>query len=162
MRSTVIDLPQALEHGRALAHEGGYADLVDYRASDLLTDPVKESDAALLSNVLRHLSPTQVVSVLSRVRAALRPGGTVAIWELEAPHGENAVGHGAFAALFFRLTSTGHLSRRPVREMALCGRILQDSRPAAQTFTGARSRARTRVKRSRRVILDTFETAPLC
>jgi hypothetical protein len=106
MRSTVIDLPRALEHGRALALEGGYADLVDYRAGDLLTDPFEESDAALLSNVLHHLSPEQVASVLGRVRAALRPGGTVAIWELEAPQGENGAGHGAFAALFFRLTST--------------------------------------------------------
>ncbi|MGH7341196.1 MAG: methyltransferase, partial [Candidatus Rokuibacteriota bacterium] len=106
MRSTVIDLPQALEHGRALAHQGGYADLVDYSAGDLLTVPFEESDAALLSNVLHHLGPAQVVSVLCRVRAALRPSGTVAIWELEAPRRESAPGLGALPALFFRLTST--------------------------------------------------------
>ncbi len=106
MRSTVIDLPQALEHGRALAHEGGYADLVDYRAGDLLTDRFEESDAVLLSNVFHHLGPEQVVSVLGRVRAALRPGGTVAIWELEAPGRQSAAGHAALTALFFRLTST--------------------------------------------------------
>jgi hypothetical protein len=106
MRSTVIDLPQALEHGRALAREGGYADLVDYRPSDLLRDPFEESDAALLSNVLHHLTAAQVVSVLDRVRAALCPGGTIAIWELEAPRRELAAAHGDLTALFFRLTST--------------------------------------------------------
>jgi len=37
-----------------------------------------------------------------------------------------------------------------VVDMALCRWILQDSRPAAQTFTGARSRGRMRVRRSRR------------
>jgi hypothetical protein len=52
------------------------------------------------------LSPPQVISVLHRVRAALRPGGTIAIWELEAPRQERATGHAVLAALFFRLTST--------------------------------------------------------
>jgi hypothetical protein len=47
-----------------------------------------------------------VASLLSRVRAALRPGGTVAIWDLEAPGRDSRAGHGDFAALFFRLTST--------------------------------------------------------
>jgi len=106
LRSTVIDLPRAIEHGRALAREGGYADLVDYCASDLLTDRFEESDAALLSNVLHHLTSAQVVSVLDRLRGALRRGGTVAIWELEAPRREHAAGHGDLTALFFKLTST--------------------------------------------------------
>ncbi len=106
MRSMVIDLPKALEHGRALALEGGYADLVDYRASDLLLDPFEDTDAALLSNVLHHLTAAQAVSVLGRLRGALRPGGTVAIWELEAPRREHAAGHGDLTALFFKLTST--------------------------------------------------------
>ncbi len=42
MRSTVIDLPQALEHSRALAREAGHSDLVDYREGDLLNDPPRE------------------------------------------------------------------------------------------------------------------------
>ena len=106
MRSTVVDLPQALEHGRALASEEGHIDLVEYRAGNLLTDRLEESDAALLSNILHHFEPAQVVSLLSRVRAALRPRGTVAIWELEAPSNGARVNHGDVVALFFRLTST--------------------------------------------------------
>ena len=144
MRSTVIDLPQALEHARALANEGGYADLVNYRASDLLSDPFEESDAALLSNVLHHLSPEQVISVLARVRAALRPGGTVAIWELEAPRRENAVGHGAFAALFFRLTSTsdGYHGTQYASWLSAAGfsriRVLRPRRSPARVLVLAR------------------------
>ncbi len=106
MRSTVIDLPQAIEHSRALAREAGHSDLVDYRAGDLLNDPLEESDAALLANILHHFCPTQVTALLGRVRAVLRPGGTVAIWELEAPRCDSRAGHGDLASLFFRLTST--------------------------------------------------------
>jgi hypothetical protein len=106
MRSTVVDLPQALAHGQALAREEGHIDLVEYRAGNLLTDPLEEADAALLSNILHHFKPAQVVSVLSRVRAALRPRGTVAVWELEAPSRGARVSHGDVVALFFRLTST--------------------------------------------------------
>ncbi len=106
MRSTVIDLPCALDHGRRLAREGGYADVVDHCAGDLLTHPFEDCDAALLSNVLHHLSSSQIGSVLTRLRGALRAGGTVAIWELEAPRRHRATTHAVLAALFFRLTST--------------------------------------------------------
>jgi len=106
MRSTVIDLPQALEHSRVLAREAGHSDLVDYREGDLLNDPLEESDAALLANILHHFRPTQVTALLGRVRSVLRPGGTVAIWELEAPRSGSRVDHGDLVALFFRLTST--------------------------------------------------------
>jgi O-methyltransferase domain/Dimerisation domain len=106
MRSTVIDLPQAIEHSRALAREAGHSDLVDHREGDLLNDPLEESDVALLSNILHHFCSTQVTALLGRVRAVLRPGGTVAIWELESPRSGSRVDHGDLVALFFRLTST--------------------------------------------------------
>ena len=106
LRSTVIDLPCAIEHGRRIAREAGYADVVEFCGGDLLTHSFEESDVALLSNVLHHLSPEQIPSLLARLAAALRPGGTVAIWEMEAPRGEHAWGHAVLAALFFRLTST--------------------------------------------------------
>jgi hypothetical protein len=108
LRSTVIDLPPAIEHGRRLAFEGGYAELVAYRAGDLRVESFEECDVALLSNVLHHFSPSQIVSVLGRVRAALRREGTLAIWELEAPRGESAAANGLLAGLFFRLASTGN------------------------------------------------------
>src|SRR5262245_5966831 len=106
MRSTVIDLPQALEHSRALAREAGYSDLVDHRAGDLLYDPLEDSDAALLANIFHHFRPTDVTALLARVRAVLRPGGIVAIWELEGPRADRKADHCDLVALFFHLTST--------------------------------------------------------
>jgi hypothetical protein len=106
MRSTVSDLPEALEEGRALAREVDVADVVDHRAGDLLVDPLEECDAALLSNILHHFTPVEVSGLIARVRAALRPGGTVAIWDLESPRRADNAGHGDVVSLFFRLTSS--------------------------------------------------------
>ncbi|HKE55878.1 MAG TPA: methyltransferase, partial [Pyrinomonadaceae bacterium] len=86
--------------------EVGYSDLVNHREGDLQNDPLEESDAALLANILHHFRPTQVTALLGRVRAVLRPGGTVAIWELEAPRTDRRADHGDLMALFFRLSST--------------------------------------------------------
>jgi len=105
MRSTVIDLPQAIEHGRTLANDLGFAELVDYQAGDVRYDPFEEADAALLANVLHHLSPSEIPDLLCRVHTALRPSGTIAIWELEAPGHESHPTHGDLAALYFRLMS---------------------------------------------------------
>ena len=105
MRSTVIDLPQAIEHGRTLANHLGFAELVDYQAGDVRHDQFEEADAALLANVLHHLSPSEIPDLLCRVHTALRPSGTIAIWELEAPGHESHPTHGDLAALFFRLMS---------------------------------------------------------
>jgi hypothetical protein len=107
MRSTVIDLPEAVEEGRALTREAGNADVVDHRAGDLLADhPLEECDAALLSNILHHFVPDEISALIARVRIALRPGGTVAIWDLESARRGASVGHGDVVSLFFRLTSS--------------------------------------------------------
>jgi O-methyltransferase domain len=78
-------LPQAPDRHRPArgagalpgAGAGSRPHLVEYRAGDVLSDPLEKSDAALLSNILHHFTPGQVASVLSRVRSSLRPRGTV-------------------------------------------------------------------------------------
>ena len=106
MRSTVIDLPQALVHGRPIAREAGLDDVVDHRAGDLRTDPLADCDVALLSNLLHHFTAAQSATLLKRVRTVLRPRGTIAIWELEAPGAGRPAADGDLIALFFRLTSS--------------------------------------------------------
>ena len=106
MRSTVIDLPQAIEHGRTLAQEAGHADLVDHVAGNLLTDPLPSADVLLISNLLHHFTPEETRGVLARAHGSLTAEGTIAIWEVEAPRRGHPVGHGDAGALYFRLTST--------------------------------------------------------
>jgi hypothetical protein len=107
MRSTVIELPQAIAHARALARAEGIDDVVTHQEGDLLTaDLGRDRDVVLLSQILHHFPPATVATILDRVGAALRPGGIVAIWDVEAPRSGTPATAGDIPALYFRLTST--------------------------------------------------------
>jgi 2-polyprenyl-3-methyl-5-hydroxy-6-metoxy-1,4-benzoquinol methylase len=107
MRSTVLDLPAAIDHARRLAEREGHGDIVDYRAGDLVKDDLGTGwDVVLLSNILHHFTPDRVGRILGRAHEALAPGGTVAVWELERPSRTKPPSEGDGVALFFRLTSS--------------------------------------------------------
>lgn len=107
MRAVVLDLAAALPHARALAEAEGIADIVDHREGRLLEDDFGTGfDVALMANILHHFKPDQIEAILARVRQALRPGGTVAIWDVEAPSRQARASIADGVALFFRLMST--------------------------------------------------------
>lgn len=107
MRSTVIDLPQAIEHARQFANAEGLSDIVEHRGGDITASDLGPMvDVVLLSNILHHFPPAQIGALLERVRAVTKPGGTVAIWEIEAPEPNAPVSASDVVALFFRITST--------------------------------------------------------
>jgi 2-polyprenyl-3-methyl-5-hydroxy-6-metoxy-1,4-benzoquinol methylase len=112
MRSTVLDLPQAVQHARRLARDEGFDDLVEYREGDLLdSDWGRAHDVILLANILHHFQPEENQAILHKASAALREGGTVAIWDIERSRQEANVSIGDPAALFFRLTSNASVYR---------------------------------------------------
>lgn len=107
MRSTVIDLPEAIAHARLLAQHEGIGDLVEHRAGDLTCDDLGQGwDVVLLSNILHHFQPDQILAIVKRAHAALGDNGTLAIWEIERPSRDAKPSEGDGVALFFRLTST--------------------------------------------------------
>jgi 2-polyprenyl-3-methyl-5-hydroxy-6-metoxy-1,4-benzoquinol methylase len=107
LRSTVFELDAALVSARELAKVEGIADVVCHKAADILRDDLgTDHDVALLTNILHHFSPEQNAVLLKKVQQALRPNGTVAIWEFERPKREAKVGGGDAVALYFRLTSS--------------------------------------------------------
>jgi hypothetical protein len=107
MRATVLDLPQALAHARAIGRDAGLQDVVRWREGDLLTADYGEGHGVvLLANILHHFTGDRIQSILERSHTALEPGGTVAIWEVEAPSKKGRATSGDGAALFFKLTST--------------------------------------------------------
>jgi cyclopropane fatty-acyl-phospholipid synthase-like methyltransferase len=107
MRATVLDLPQAVSHARALASAERIDDVVTFREGDLFASDLGSShDVVLLFNILHHFTEDRILSILDRVRAAMRGGGTVAAWEIEAPKRGSRATAGDGVALFFRLTST--------------------------------------------------------
>jgi hypothetical protein len=107
LRSTVVDLPAAIDHARQLAHQEGHGELVDHRPGDLINDDLGTGwDVVLLSNILHHFAPDVVRSIIGRAHAALGAGGTVAVWELERPSRTKPPSEGDGVALFFRLISS--------------------------------------------------------
>lgn len=111
LRSEVLDLPQAIEHGMKLAREAGIDDIVTHRAGDALTDELgTDYDVIFLANIVHHFEPQQNLALLRRAKDALTPSGTVAIWEGEQParEAEPDIFGDAFA-LYFRITSTSRV-----------------------------------------------------
>jgi hypothetical protein len=108
MRSVVLDLPEAVAQSRQLAHEEGLDDVVSHVTGDALADDLgKGHDVVFLGNILHHFSPTEITDLLARIKAALNPDGTVAIWEMRRPEPDappDVMGDGF--ALLFRVTST--------------------------------------------------------
>ena len=108
MRSTVLELPEALPGARSLAQSEGIGDIVEHRAGSLLDSEWGTGyDVVLLFNILHHFVPEEMPPILARARAALRPKGVVAVWELECAKTGSKVTAGDGAALYFALTSSG-------------------------------------------------------
>lgn len=107
MMAEVLDLPEAVEHARLLAREEKIDDVVVHRSGDLRREEFGGPyDAVLLSNILHHFLPAENREWIAKARRALGSGGTVAIWEFEAPDRDRPPTEIDGAALFFRLTST--------------------------------------------------------
>jgi 2-polyprenyl-3-methyl-5-hydroxy-6-metoxy-1,4-benzoquinol methylase len=109
MKSTVLDVPDAVEHARELARQEGLDDVVTHKPGNALKDDLdsRSMDVVFLGNVVHHLTIEQNKSLLGRIKTALRPGGTVALWDIRFP--ENGSEPDLFSdgfALFFRIASS--------------------------------------------------------
>jgi hypothetical protein len=107
MRSAVLDLPEAVEPCRRLAHEEGIDDVVTHRGGDALTDDLGDGhDVVFLGNILHLCKPAQIEPLLGRVKSALSPAGTIAIWDMRRPERDDPADIvGDAYSLFFRATS---------------------------------------------------------
>ncbi len=142
LRSVVLERAEAIPEASRLAKELGIADLVSFRACDLLNDEYGEgADVVILANILHHFSPPVNREILGRAKRALKPGGSIGIFDIEAPRkGAPPEAAGDAAALFFRITSnsacfpgddyvawlgeTGFSKPRAVRSVLLPSRLL--------------------------------------
>ena len=107
MKSVVLERGEALSEARRLATDAGVTDLVEFRECDLLQDEYGEgADVVVLANILHHFSPDVNRQILARGRRALKIGGSIGIFDIEAPSADAAPeAAGDAAALFFRITS---------------------------------------------------------
>lgn len=82
LTATIVDLPGAVEGGRARIEEAGLAGRVTLVPGDLATaDLGTGHDTALLFNVCHGFDAAANRALLTRVAAALRPGGTLLVLE---------------------------------------------------------------------------------
>lgn len=107
LKSVVLEKKEAIPEARKLAAEAGLEDVVSFRECDLLNDDYGEgADVVILANILHHFSPSVNREILARSRRALKPGGSIGIFDIEAPGADTSPeAAGEAAALFFRITS---------------------------------------------------------
>jgi hypothetical protein len=142
LRSTVYDRAEALPRAAELARQHHYDDVVRFEAHDIRHDALAQGvDVSLLCNILHHFPAPQNRAILQRVRASMRPGGTVAVFEIETPHASAAPEAASDGfALYFRISSSstcfrgddyaqwlreaGFVDVRAVRSVRLPSRVL--------------------------------------
>jgi len=107
LTATIVELEGGARVGRAIVREEGMADRVGFEEGDLFShDPGTGYDIATAFNIVHHFDAERSVELLRRARAALRPGGTMAVLELERP-GANRRGSpvGTLTGVLFFVTS---------------------------------------------------------
>jgi len=113
LSAVVVDLPEVAELARGyLAGEGmeGRVRVVggDFLEDNLPTAPKSQGfDLALLSAIAHMLSPKQLAALLARIKAALRPGGRLALHDFVMDEGRTAPAYGALFALNMLVNTSG-------------------------------------------------------
>jgi ubiquinone/menaquinone biosynthesis C-methylase UbiE len=110
LRATVVDLPGSARVGRRIIAQAGMSDRVEHVEGDMFeADLGGPYDGALVFDIVHHLSAEQIVALLRRVRAALKPGGTVAVLDMFRSDARRQRASAAALGLFFHLTSGADL-----------------------------------------------------
>jgi SAM-dependent methyltransferase len=118
LRSTILELPEALAHAAPLLAQEEMGERVIHRAGNALTEELGTAvyDLVFLAAVVHHFDAPTNQELMRRIARALRPGGLVAIWE---PVRQDRTGRirqvGGLLDLFFGLFSeAGTWSRAEV------------------------------------------------
>jgi cyclopropane fatty-acyl-phospholipid synthase-like methyltransferase len=111
LHATVLDLPGSARVGREIIAKAGMSDRVEHRDGDMFESELGGPyDGALLFDIVHHLSGEQVVAVLKRVRAAIKPGATLAVLDMfRSSDGKQQRASAAGLGLFFHVTSGADL-----------------------------------------------------
>jgi ubiquinone/menaquinone biosynthesis C-methylase UbiE len=110
LKAMVLDLPGSARVGREIIAKAGMSDRVEHRDGDMFESELGGPyDGALLFDIIHHLSGEQIVTVLKRIRAVLKPGAPVAVLDMFRADGERETATAATLSLFFHLTSGADL-----------------------------------------------------
>jgi predicted O-methyltransferase YrrM len=108
LRSTVLDLPAAIEQAAPLLAAEGMGDRVVHKAGDALEEDlgVETYDLVLVAQLVHHFSEEQNRELATRIANALRPNGVYAVLDEFRPKDAKEAGQvGALLEFYFALTS---------------------------------------------------------
>ncbi len=108
LRSTILDLPEAIEHAAAILAREGMGERVRHRAGDALSDDLGTEawDVVFLSQLVHHFTDEQNRELMRRIARALEPGGVCVLLDVIRPASPEAAGGvGAVLDLYFAATS---------------------------------------------------------
>jgi len=108
LKSTVLDLPDAVAQAAPILAKEGMGDRVVHRAGNALTDDLgtEKYDVVFAAQVLHHFDDATNRELAKRVAKALRPGGVYVIQEAIRPKSPKEAGQtGGLLDLFFAFTS---------------------------------------------------------
>lgn len=110
LQATVIDLPGSAAVGREIIARAGMSGRVEHRDGDMFeADLGGPYDGALVFDIVHHLSAEQIVALLTRARAAMKPGATLAVLDMFRSDAKRQRASAAALGLFFHLTSGADL-----------------------------------------------------
>jgi SAM-dependent methyltransferase len=103
LQATVLDLPPSAAVGRKIVAEQGFADRVSFREGDVFELGLGEDlDVVSIFNLIHHLSEEHNRELCRMARAALRPGGVLAIGDsARAEPGEELSRDAAVSSVLF-------------------------------------------------------------
>jgi SAM-dependent methyltransferase len=108
LRSTVLDLPDAVRYAAPLLAAENMGERVVHRAGNALEDDLgtEAYDLVFVAQLVHHLSADENRVLAERVAAALRPGGVFAVLDQFRPPSPRSAGQiGALLEFYFALTS---------------------------------------------------------
>lgn len=110
LHATVLDLPGSAAVGREIIAAAGMSEHVEHRDGDMFeADLGGPHDAALLFDIVHHLTGDQVGRLLRRVRGSLREGATIAVLDMFRSEGSRQSASAATLGMLFHLTSGADL-----------------------------------------------------
>lgn len=150
LRSTVLDLPEAIERAAPILAQEGMGERVTHRAGNALTEDLgtEAYDLVFMANLAHHFDDATNRELARRVARALRPGGVFTVLEVFRPRSPGVTGQiGALADLFFSVQSesgtwsheeiagwqraAGLAPRRPIELLSAPGQGLQAAKKPA-------------------------------
>jgi cyclopropane fatty-acyl-phospholipid synthase-like methyltransferase len=110
LKATVVDLPGSARVGRKIIEQAGMSDRVEHRDGDMFEAELGGPyDGALVFDIIHHLAGEQIVTLFSRVRESMKPGGTLAVLDMFRVDATRQRASAAALGLLFHLTSGADL-----------------------------------------------------